>query len=299
MTTAPSTHPQTTPSSATTPPREVIIYGHTALFYWWPVWSLAFLFGMMSWFGHARAAFVPPDSEYHMNATVAKSDGSPIDGKRNVIVLPIVPGQNAPVGLPGRAGQEMHEGDTFRDYGEHVHPDKNYGVAFTLVLFLVILITSIPLRGLSSFLVMSFVLVMILFVTTMGWWEHILGAFGRLSLHMNMGFFIFFAIILFIAWAFVVFFYDGISYWRITKDQITHEYRIGGGQKSYNTEGMAFEKLRDDMFRHWVLGFGSGDLIMYPMQSAGANREELQIHNVLFVGKKLALIQELIAAKPN
>ena len=296
MATAPSTQTHPTSPSAS-PPKEVIIYGHTALFYWWPVWALGFLFGLVSSFGNARAALVPPDSEYRMNATVT-TDGSPIAGKRNVIVLPTVAGQNTPVGLPGRIGQEMHDGDTFKDHGERVHPDKNYGVIFIIVLFIVIMITNVPLRGLSSAIVVSLILLITVFFAYMDWWEQIFHALGRLSLHMNMGTYVFFSSILFIAWLGIFFVYDRMNYWRITKDQITHEYVVGGGQKSYNTEGMAFEKLRDDIFRHWVLGGGSGDLIMYPMQAAGANKEELQIHNVLFVGKKLARIQELIAAKP-
>jgi hypothetical protein len=296
MSTAPTTQTQPQPTGpSAVPPKEVIIYGHSTLFYWWPVWVVGYILAIITAMGHGRVAIVPPDSTYHMNAEVKKSDGTPVEGKRNVVVLPATKQEGAPIGLPGKAGQEMHEGDRFT---ELVHPDKNYGVTFTLIMILVILITNVPLRGLASFLVISFILLLILFFNTMGWWEEILHVFGKLSLHMNMGFYVFFSTVLLIAWAAVTFGVDRMSYWRITKDQITHEFRIGGGQKSFNTESMAFEKLRDDMFRHWVLGGGSGDLIMYPMQAAGASREELQIHNVLFVGKKLAMIQELIASKP-
>ncbi len=296
MATAPTTQTRPQPTdTAQAPPKEVIIYGHSSLFYWWPVWLVGYLFAIATWFGPGHAAIVPTGTSYHMNAEVKKSDGTPIEGKRNVVVLPTTSKEGAPIGLPGKTGQQMHEGDTFR---ELVHPDKNYGVIFSIVLFVVILITNVPLRGLSSAIVISLVLLITVFFAYMGWWEDLLHWFGRISLHMNMGFYVFFSTALLIAWAVVTFVVDHMSYWRITKDQITHEFRIGGGQKSFNTEGMAFEKLRDDMFRHWVLGGGSGDLIMYPMQAASATREELQIHNVLFVGKKLAMIQELIASKP-
>jgi hypothetical protein len=297
MSTSPTTqsHHTTTPASAA--PKEVIIYGHTALFYWWPVWFLGFIFAVTSYYGGARIAIVPPESTYYEKSTLTKHDKSTVEGEHNVIALPRVPGKDAVIDLRDKAGQLMKDGDTFDGHGERVHPSKNLGVIYVIVLFTVIMITNVPMRGLSSAIVVSLILLITVFFAYMDWWEHIFHALSSLTLHMNTGFYLFFSCILFVAWAAVTFGYDRMSYWRITKDQITHEYVIGGGQKSYNTESMAFEKLRDDMFRHWVLGGGSGDLIMYPLQAAGATREEFQIHNVWFVGKKLAMIQELIATK--
>lgn len=283
MSTAPSTQPRPTSPPATEPPREVIIYGHTALFYWWPVWVLGYIFAIATWIHDTRVAIVPANSDYRREVK--------IDGKvqqPGTIILPEGSGVLSKV--------EEHNGKTVPV--ERIHDSKNLGVIFSIVLFLVVMITNVPLRGLSSAIVVSLILLLTVFFAYMDWWESIFHALGQLAIHMNMGFYVFFSTLLFIAWAGVTFIHDRMSYWHITKDQITHEYVVGGGQKSYNTEGMAFEKLRDDMFRHWVLGGGSGDLIMYPMQSAGASREELQIHNVLFVGKKLAMIQELIASKP-
>jgi hypothetical protein len=40
--------------------------------------------------------------------------------------------------------------------------------------------------------------------------------------------------------------------------------------KSYNTQGMALEKHRYDIFQRWVLGLGSGDL---QIRMSGATRE--------------------------
>jgi hypothetical protein len=76
---------------------------------------------------------------------------------------------------------------------------------------------------------------------------------------------------------------------------------VGSGMKSYDTRGIVFEKIRQDLFRHWLLGLGSGDLkITLPGQ-----RDEIYIPNVLFVDSKVRRIQALIAtrieleAKPN
>jgi hypothetical protein len=58
---------------------------------------------------------------------------------------------------------------------------------------------------------------------------------------------------------------------------------------------MVLEKYRDDFFRHWVLGFGSGDLHIKPY---GSDREEVKVPNVLFIGTKVSTIQHMIATEP-
>jgi hypothetical protein len=72
-----------------------------------------------------------------------------------------------------------------------------------------------------------------------------------------------------------------------TPGQLTHDAVIGGAQKSYDTRGMVFEKNRQDLFRHWILGFGSGDI---EISTTGARREMFNIPNVLFVYAKVGEI---------
>ena len=71
---------------------------------------------------------------------------------------------------------------------------------------------------------------------------------------------------------------------------------MGGAQRSYDTRGMVFEKLRQDFFRQWILGFGSGDI---HISTTGAKREEIRVPNVLFVDWKIQEIQRLIAMRPD
>jgi lysylphosphatidylglycerol synthetase-like protein (DUF2156 family) len=199
----------------------------------------------------------------------------------------------------GKNFSQRAEIEQRKEVFERIHPSKNLGVIFTVVLFIVILITNVPLRGLSSAIAISVILLITVVFAWLEVWERIFQWLGQLNIHMNMGFYVFFSTALLIAWILVTFVYDRMSYWRITPGEITLEYVFGGGQRSFQTEGMAFEKLRDDLFRHWVLGFGSGDMIMHPMQAGLANREDLAIHNVLFVGSKLRQIQSMIAARPD
>ena len=54
--------------------------------------------------------------------------------------------------------------------------------------------------------------------------------------------------------------------------------------------GMTIQKHRDDLFRQWILGLGSGDLTV---QTAGTTTQVFHMHNVLNVSTKLRLIEEM------
>jgi amino acid transporter len=179
---------------------------------------------------------------------------------------------------------------------EWVHPSKNLGVIFTLTFFLVILITNVTVRGLSSVVVILLIALGVLLVAYMGWWEQLATWFNLISIHMNLGFYVCFSTLIFIVWFISVFIYDRMSYWRVTPGQITHDFLIGGAAKSYDTRGMVFEKRRNDLFRHWILGMGSGDV---NMSTTGAKKENIYIPNVLFVDTKIGRIQKMIAMQPD
>jgi amino acid transporter len=176
------------------------------------------------------------------------------------------------------------------------HRSKNLGVLFTLMFFLVILITNVTLRGLASVVAILAVAFGALLLAYYGLWEDVLNWMGKVSIYMNMGFYVFFSTLVLSVWAFSVFVYDRLSYWRVTPGQLTYDAVIGGAQKSYDTRGMVFEKHRQDLFRHWVLGLGSGDI---QISTTGARRETLNIPNVLFVDSKVGEIQKMIAMQPD
>jgi hypothetical protein len=72
---------------------------------------------------------------------------------------------------------------------------------------------------------------------------------------------------------------------------------LGASERSYDTENMSFEKRRNDVFRHWLLGMGSGDLIINAFN--GGHPEVIEIPNVLFIGMKIRAVQQMIAMKPT
>jgi hypothetical protein len=178
------------------------------------------------------------------------------------------------------------------DRQELFHPSKNVGVIYSAVLFFVILFTNVTVRGLASVVSVLAIMFLTVLFAYLGWWDTILSWLPHLSVHMNLGFYILFSTLIFLVWAGSTFIYDHMSYWVIRPGQITHDFVVGGAQKSYDTRMMVFEKLRQDLFRQWILGFGSGDIVI---STTGAKKEELHIPNVLFVDYKVQQIQRLIA----
>jgi hypothetical protein len=189
------------------------------------------------------------------------------------------------------SGDTTHIGDK-TVYMSH---NKNVGVIFTVGLFLTIVITNVSVRGLASVIVIGSLAFLTLLFAYLGWWNEIMSVLPNLAIHMNLGFYILFSSLMFLLWAGSVFIYDRMSYWLIRPGQITHEYVIGGAEKSYDTRGMVFEKMNKDFFRNWLLGMGSSDI---HISTTGARREEIRIPNVLFVDLKVKEIQKLISIKP-
>jgi hypothetical protein len=130
----------------------------------------------------------------------------------------------------------------------------------------------------------------------MHWWEPVLRAVGNLVIFMNLGFYLFFSTALFGVWAVSVLVVDRLEHYKVRPGQLVHVSVFGAGEQTYDTHGMSVSKLRDDMFRHWVLGLGSGDL---HIATTGAKKAEFIVPNVLFVGAKLERIQELVSMKPD
>jgi hypothetical protein len=186
---------------------------------------------------------------------------------------------------------------TFNDgHSELVADDRWMGMTFTAVLFLVILMTNVMFRGISSVVVVLAVLFVALLFAYLHWWQTIIHMMPHLTVHMNMGFYVLFSTLMLVLWVGSVLIYDRMTYYVIRPGQIISDQLIGGAQKSYDTHGMVFEKIRQDLFRQWLLGLGSGDLKIHTM---GAKREELYIPNVIFVDWKVKAIQKMIATQPT
>ncbi len=162
---------------------------------------------------------------------------------------------------------------------------------FAVVLLLVIVITNVPLRGLWSVVVIVVVILMSIIFALAHWWEPILDALGRLHIHINAAGYFLISLSLFVIWLVTFVFFDPQIYMVFSPGQLRVRQEIGGGEAAYDTAGMVIQKQRNDLFRHWILGLGSGDLIV---NTSGATAHHFDLPNVLFVGYKVRQIEEML-----
>lgn len=281
--------PQTPPPPSAADNRQITIISHSTLFYWWPVWAVGFLLGLLSLFSGQRMAVVPQNTEVLRQAEVI---GPPSEGKqthykdREVLVLPET------VHLPTQDPNDPSSRPQLR----HIATGKGFGVLFATILLLVIVITNVPLRGLWSFLVILVLVALSIIFALAGWWETILRNLGYLDIRINAGGYIFISTILFAIWLFTVLLFDKQIYMVFMPGQFKVCTEIGSGERTYSTLGMTLEKQRSDLFRHWILGLGSGDLIV---KTTGAQAHHFEMSNVLFVGRKMQRIEDMVRKFPE
>jgi hypothetical protein len=238
--------------------KEIVVISHASLFYWWPVWAIGFVFALATLIDGHHLAIVPRGG--HVEQRPAAD---------------------------GEANQD-------NEHRVRIAASKNYGVIFVVVLLLVILITNVPLRGLWSVIVLIVVIMGTIILALAGVWDRILDALGALHIYINMGGYLTISIALFVMWAVVTFFFDRQVYMIFSPGGMRVREEIGGGESTYDTTGMVVQKQRNDLFRHWILGLGSGDLIVH---TSGASAHHFNLPNVLFVGYKLKQIEDLVREK--
>jgi hypothetical protein len=159
---------------------------------------------------------------------------------------------------------------------------------------LVVFITNVPIRGLWSVVVVVTVVLGTIILALAGWWDDILEAAGHSHVYINAFGYLAISLPLLALWLVVVLFFDRRTYMVFTPGQMRVCQEIGSGEVACDTVGMVVAKRRSDLFRHWLLGVGSGDLLV---KTAGANAQQFEIHNVLFVGSKLKLIQQMLQTR--
>src|SRR5208282_1634678 len=171
---------------------------------------------------------------------------------------------------------------------------SGYGVTFVVVVLLVIFITNVPIRGLWSMAAIITVFLGTIILALAGWWDDILEAAAHSHVFINAFGYLALSVPLLVLWLVVVLFLDRQMYMIFAPGQLRVCQEIGSGEVAYDTMGMVVEKRRSDLFRHWLLGMGSGDLFV---RTSGANAQQFEMHNVLSVGNKLQLVQEMLQTR--
>jgi hypothetical protein len=282
-----STAPPPAPAQAPARQKEITIYSHSSLFYWWPVWVGGFIMALVTAFSGEVLAVVPahtkPDVNRKLEWLASVDAKSKDEGIRNILVLP--KGKDLPKNKITGELEEPHL---------RIAHSKNVGVLFCTILLLVVFITNVPLRGLWSVIVIGTIIFLSIIFAILDWWDPILTYLSFLDIRINMGGYLFIAIALFVLWCIVTFLFDKQIYMVFAPGQFRVRLEIGEGETAYDTAGMTIQKQRSDLFRHMILGFGSGDLIV---RTSGAQAHTFDLPNVLALGRRVREIEDMLRTR--
>jgi hypothetical protein len=264
--------------------REITLISHSMLFYWWPIWLLGFTMALITYFEDHRLAVLPG----HSTAAVVRSDD------KGTFIEIGVPKGTETKSLTHAIEATKTPGEQQNAFPTRVSQQVWMGPIFCVVLLLTVVITNVPLRGLWSFLVLlMFVVVALLITLVPNGWDRLLAALGHLHIYINMAGYLFIASIVFILWAVSVFIFDQRTYVVVKPGQLSVCEHIGASIRTFDaTQVKNFEKQRDDMFRHWLLGFFSSDLLIHL-----TGGETIRLPNVLGIGWHLEEVQKLLSER--
>jgi hypothetical protein len=253
-------------------PREVVIISHSPLFYWWPVWAIGFLMAALSYFQGFQMAFVPTGTEAKQMT---------IDGNyRDVLIAP----EGRP--LPPESNSEELKQPRLR-----VAASNSLGIVWMLTLCIVVVVTHLQLRGVWSLVAIMIIGFVTVLLSVMGLWDPIVRTIQVLDIHINAFGYLSISLFLFVIWLIAFLFVDRMKYMIFTRGRLRVRKLIGEGEKVYDTRGMVVQRHRDDLFRHWLLGFGTADFTVF---TSGANAQQIEMPNVFGVGHKLVLINTML-----
>jgi hypothetical protein len=257
-------------------PTSITVISHSMLFYWWPVWLCGLLFGVLSLLDGYHLAVVPEGASLTGPTDIA---GSPV----YTLIVP----RDDPI-LRGAAGEN-------EPFPVRVTASPVYGLIFCTVLLFVIFSTNVPLRGLWSWVALLSLIILALVFAGLGLWGTIAQTLGRLHIYLSAAGYLFVSIALLLLWLVTVFGYDRQRYIVFTPGQLVVHREVGDMQRVYDTANVTVEKRRSDLFRHVLLGFLSGDLII---QLPGQQGGQLELPNVLFAEWKVKQVADLMKTRP-
>jgi hypothetical protein len=167
-------------------------------------------------------------------------------------------------------------------------------MVYVVVVLLVVFGSNVPLRGLASVVAILTILVVTMLVAYLEWWRPIFDYLGGLHVEISLAGYLLPSLVLLVLWLATFFLYDPLRYMVFTPGQFALHKEIGDLREVYDTTEVEVEKRRTDLFRHWVLGLGAGDLVIkVPGQSL-----QIELPNVLFVDRRVTEIANLMKTKP-
>jgi hypothetical protein len=285
-----------------TPPPEpknlthITVYSHSNLMYWWPVWLVCFILAAITYVGGHQMAVVPDGTVAVAGATVTAPDEQ-FPGPRDVLVAPR--DQHFPLAPVNGSGKTPAGGDPTEAKNRQpaspsmtVASNNSLGVIFALTLLVVAIVSTLLLRGLLSVIVLLTLIAAVVTLALLGLWDQIFAFFGGLDIRMNAAGYLFIGVPLFLLWAFVFFLQDRMHYVAFDEGQIRYVLQVGDSETVMSADGVIVEKRRNDVFRHWLLGLGTGDLVLRL-----PNGHEIEMPNIVSANRRMVLIDEMLRHK--
>ena len=271
---------------------EIKLISHSNLFYWWPVWALAFFMAAWTYFENNRLAIVPPHGSITSTGTGKyQIEYSPNTKDPNTNEEKFVNATLDDAAKRTEAGRRTDPPKLLEPFKARISANAAFGSFFVVVLILTIIITNVPLRGLWSFIVIMLAFLVAVIISLLNLWDKIFETVGDLHIHINMAGYLTIGVAVFVLWALATWIFDRRAYVIFTPGQVKVCEHIGDSVQVYPTMGISMEKQRDDLFRHYILGFGSGDLIL---KLGGGEKREIRLPNVLGIGWRLKTVEDML-----
>lgn len=293
-------------------PGEIKLISRSMLFYWWPVWAVAFFCALWTFIEDNRLAVLPSHTRVFgaVKEELKDKDGNTVEGVRVLnpdgeLVRPdrfvIDPGEknknwkyeDHPLG--NAVSLSRTEGN--EPWTTRVSQHPGLGMAFVFTLLLVIFTTNVPLRGLWAFVALLLIALVVVIISLVpGAWDNIGRTLSSWLVYINLATYLIIGGVVFIIWAVAFFIFDPQQFVIFAPGQIRVCEHIGDAVEAYSSAGVQLTKQRDDPFRHLLLGFGSSDLIL---KFSTGDRREIRIPNVLGLNFSIARVEDMIRTVPS
>jgi hypothetical protein len=260
-------------TAGTTP--EVLAISHSGLLYWWPVWLVGFILSGLTYLDEGRLAIVP--------------DGTKVK-EVSASTLELI--------LPDKPSRALIHAVEAAELGNNPFPirisnSRNLGAVYVAVLLLVIVGTTIPLRGLGSVAAVLGLLVITLLLAYFDVWDWILEHLWGLHIEISLAGFFLPSVVLLVLWLGTVYGLDRLHYVRFLPGQFIVHLGIGDARTIYDAARATVQKQRSGLLHQRILGLGTGDLIItVPGQS-----KEIILTNVVFASAKVRQIADLMKTR--
>jgi hypothetical protein len=194
-------------------------------------------------------------------------------------------------------------------------PVRYLGFAYAVLVVLVLLHSSVVMRGYISYvgllagaLALLGVLLLEAYAPGMhlwGWLKYVV--YELPNIYISMHGYLFLSVCFLLIWLVSYFWGDRLTYIEVSPSQVRVVQQVGEGESVYDATTLSFEKRKDDIFRHKILGLGllhvlglgfittgAGDLIF---RTAGAHPEVIEWPNVMNVHRCMQKLTRGLATR--